>query len=277
MPLTVAQAWHELDSARYKSEFYRMWYVGHHAGLEHPRALGAMDDFHRSPTVKKTRRWLLEGTKRRQSLAAITRAKPELFTPFEAAILVLGEESGDLEHCLRLLADYFAAEHRLTTWLKKKMTYPVFNLVAASFIAPFPLLFFGHTTAYLLTVTGWLSLIALLGGGLLLAAAKWFKQRPKYVRGRLLRALTVGVEGGLPLGRAVELAVAAAANPAVRAHLARFTGEQISTQPLNRTFAGCPYVDRTMLAAMEVADQTGNYSDTLRRLADLYEGIDASR
>lgn len=274
MALTVAQAWHELDTARYKSEFYHMWYVGHHAGLAPPKTLETMDDFHRSPTVMQTRRWLLEGTRRRQSLKTITRAKPALFTPFEAAILVLGEETGDLEHCLRLLAGYFAAEHRLMTWLKKKMTYPVFNLVAASFIAPFPLLFFGHTTAYLLAVSGWLGLIALLGGGLLLAAAKWFQQRPKYVRGRLMRALTVGVEGGLPLGRAIELAVAAAANPAVRAHVGRFSHEELSGQPLSKTFAGCPYVDRPMVAAMEIADKTGNYSDTLKRLAELYEGAE---
>ena len=272
MALTVAQAWAELDAARYKTEFYRMWYAGHHAGLEHPRALETMDDYHHSPTVMKARQWLLQGTRRRQSLAAITRAKPELFTPFEAAILVLGEESGDLEHCLQLLSEYFAAEHRLTLWLKKKLSYPVFNLVAASFIAPFPLLFFGHTAAYLLAVGGWLTLIALAGGGLLLAAARWFKQRPKYVRGRLLRALTIAMEGGLPLGRAVDLAVTAAASPVLTEHVGRFTREQVSTQPLSRTFADCPIVDRTMVAAMEVADKTGNYSDTLKRLAELYEG-----
>ena len=274
MALTVTQAWNELDTARHKSEFYRMWYVGHRAGLEHPKALETMDDFRRSPTVQKLRQWMLQGTKRRQALANVTRAKPELFTPFEAAILVLGEESGDLEHCLRLLADYFAAEHRLILWLKQKMTYPIFNAVAASFIAPFPLLFFGHTTAYLLTVGGWLTLIALTGGGLLLAAAAWFKQRPKYVRGRLLRALTIGMEGGLPLGRAIELAVDATANPAVKAHVARFTREQLNGQSLSRTFTGCPFVDRVMVAAMEVGDTTGDYSGTLQRLAELYEGVE---
>jgi len=276
MPLTLGQAWNELDTARHKSEFYRMWHVGHHAGLEHPKALETMDDFRRSPTVAKARQWLLAGTKRRQSLAAITRAKPALFTPFEAAILVLGEESGDLEHCLRLLAEYFATEHRLVLWLKKKMSYPMFNAVAATFIAPFPLLFFGHTGAYLLIVGGSLGTLALAGGGLLLAAARWFQQRPKYVRGRLLRSLTIGVEGGLPLGRAVQLAVDATANEAIRAHVARFTREQVSGQPLSKTFADCPFVDRPMVAAMEVAEASGDYSGTLRRLADLYEGVEGA-
>lgn len=276
MALTVGQAWNQLDTARFKSEFYRMWYAGHHAGLEHPKALETMDDFHRSPTVKKLRQWMLAGTKRRQALATITRAKPELFTPFEAAILVLGEESGDLEHCLKLLADYFAAEHRLVQWVKKKMTYPMSQAIAASFIAPFPLLFFGHTAAYLLTVGGALAALGTAGGGLLLAAARWFQQRPKYVRGRLLRALTIGVEGGLPLGRAIQLAVDATANEAIRAHVSRFTREQLSGQTLAKTFTDCPFVGREMTAAMEVADTTGDYSGTLKRMAELYEGVEGT-
>jgi len=276
MPLTLTQAWNQLDTARFKSELYRMWYAGHHAGLEHPRALEAMDDFHRSPAVAKTRTWLLQGTKRRQTLATVTRAKPELFTPFEAALLVLGEESGALEECLRLLAEYFAAEHRLVLWVKKKMTYPMSQLLAATFIAPFPLLFFGHTWEYLGVVGLGLAALLLAGGSLLLAAAKWFQQRPKYVRGRLLRALTIGIESGLPLGRAVELAVSATANDAIRAHIARFTREQLSSQPLSTTFAGCPAMPREMAAAMEVAEATGDYSGTLRKMADLYEDVSGS-
>jgi type II secretory pathway component PulF len=272
MPLTLAQAWNQLDSAKFKSEFYRMWYSGHHAGLEHPKALETMDDFHRSPTVARTRRWLLQGTKRRQALVTITRAKPELFTPFEAALLVLGEESGALEQCLKLLAEYFAAEDRLVLWVKQKMTYPMLNVLAATFIAPFALLFFGHTAAYLAIVVSGLTAEILAGGGLLLAAARWFQQRPRYVRGRLLRALTIAIESGLPLGRAVELAVDATANHAICAHVARFTREQLSTQPLSRTFAGCPVVPREMTAAMEVAEATGDYAGTLKKMAELYEG-----
>jgi type IV pilus assembly protein PilC len=273
MPLTLTQAWNQLDTARFKSELYRMWYAGHHAGLEHLRALEVMDDFHRSPTVRKTRNWLIQGTKRRQSLATIIRAKPELFTPFEAALLVLGEESGALEECLRLLSEYFAAEHRLVLWVKKKMTYPMFNVVAATFIAPFSLLFFGHTAEYLGIVVSGLGVELLAGGSLLLAAAKWFQQRPKFVRGRLLRALTIGIESGLPLGRAVDLAVSATANDAISAHVARFTREQLWGQPLSKTFAGCPAMPREMAAAMEVAEVTGDYSGTLRKMADLYEDV----
>jgi type II secretory pathway component PulF len=75
----------------------------------------------------------------------------------------------------------------------------------------------------------------------------------------------------------VQLAVSATANEAIRAHVARFPPEQVSGQPLSRTFTDCPFVDRPMVAAMEVADASGDYSGTLRKLADLYEGVEDAR
>lgn len=270
--MLLTRAWNELDVARFKAEFYRMWHAGHHAGLDYPTTLASMHEFQRSPSVEKLRSYLLAGTRRRASVASLTKTNPQLFVPFEAALLVLGEETGTLEASLRLLADYFAAEHRMILWIKKKMSYPMFQVLAATFIAPFPLLFFGHTGQYLLAVAGGLTLLFTAGGSLLLAAAKWYGRRPKFVRGRLARALTIGVEAGLPLGRVVELAVDAAASPAIKIHVAGQQASAVSSQPLAKTFAGCEMIPREMLATMEVADATGNYSETLKRLADLYDG-----
>jgi type II secretory pathway component PulF len=269
---TLARAWNEFDVARHKSELYRMWYAGHHAGLEHPKALETAGEFKRSRPVQRLRSLLLAGTKRRASLAAIIKAQPRLFLPFEAALLELGEESGQFDECLRLLADYFAAEHRMILWIKKKMTYPMFNVVAAIFILPFPLLFFGHTGKYLLTVGSGLLVAFTAGGALLLAAARWYGGRTKFVLGRLARALALGVEAGLPLDRVVDLGVEAAASPRLTAHVAGIPHTVRGSQPLAATFAGSGVVPQQMLSVMEVADQTGNYSDTLKRLADLYDG-----
>lgn len=268
--MNLAQAWAELDVARYKSEFYRQWYAGHHAGLVHHQALGTMDSFERAPTVRALRLWLLAGTKRRVTLAQLVAQKPALFLPFEAALLRLGEESGALENCLRLLADYFAAEHRMIVWLKGKMSYPMFNLLAASFIAPFPLLFFGHTAAYVTISFGSVAALLLAGGGILKAAAAWYGQRPKLVMARLLRALTTAVEAGLSMDRAVALAVDASGNEQIRAHV-RAQGKAVASQPLSKTFDGCPVVPRQAVAAMSVAEATGDYGSTLQKLAELYD------
>lgn len=67
--------------------------------------------------------------------------------------------------------------------------------------------------------------------------------------------------------------MSATANDAIRAHVARFTREQLSSQPLSKTFAGCPVLPPEMTAAMEVAEATGDYAGTLRKMAELYEGM----
>ena len=270
--MNLAQAWAELDVAHHKAELFRMWHAGYHAGLHHHTVLENAGDFPRSPTVHRVRHELLAGLERGATVTTVVKANAALFLPFEAALLELGEESGRLEECLRLLGNYFAAEHRMIAWLKKKLTYPMFNALAAAVLGPLPLVFTGHTGAYLLSAGGALALCAAAGGGLLLAAARWYGRRPALVRARLARALATGVEAGLGLGRVVDLAVQAAASPVLAAHVARIPRIVRVGQPLAKTFAGCPVIPHEMLSVLEVADTTGNYSDTLRRLADLYDG-----
>ncbi len=249
-----------------------MWYAGHHAGLDNHQSLETAGDFKRSRPVQRLRDLLVSGYRRRIPLQAIIRSQPRLFLPFEAALLELGEESGKFDECLKLLADYFAAEHRMILWMKKKMSYPMLNVLAAIFILPFPLLYFGHTGRYLLTVGAGLLVALTAGGSILLAAARWYGGRTKFVLGRLARALALGVEAGLPLDRVVDLGVKAAGSPELAAHVARIPRSTRGRQSLAAPFAGSVIVPQQMLSVMEVADRTGNYPDTLKRLADLYDG-----
>jgi len=249
-----------------------MWCAGYRAGLPHPTTLTSVGGFPQSPTVGRLRRYLLEGTTRGEDLSTLVLAAPQHFKPFEAGLLQLGDEAGGLEQALTLLAEYFQAEHRMVLDIKKKMSYPLMNAVAAIFIAPFPLLFYGRVTAYVLTATGGLVLALAAGGGLLHAVARWFGNRPKYVLGRLLRALALGVEAGLPLDRVVTLGVAAAGDPALSAHVARHSARARGSQSLAATFRGASLLPPAVFAAFEVADASGNYSGTLRKLADLYDG-----
>lgn len=272
MPLSLTRALAELDAPRHRAELYRMWLAGYHAGLEHPRILESIGELRRSPPVEEVRRHLLAGTRRRQTIAALTRARPALFAPFEAALLVLGEESGTLEQCLRLLADHFAAEHRMMLLVKRKLTYPLIQMFAAALIAPLPLVFQGRTGLYLATAAGGVTLCLLAGGSVLTAVARRYRRQPRFVRARLARALTTGIEAGLPLAHAVELATAASGEPAVAAHVRAIPARTIASQPLARTFTGCPGIPREMVAAMEVADASGNYAGTLAKLAELYDG-----
>ena len=191
--------------------------------------------------------------------------------PFEAALVALGKESGKLEDCLRLLADYFAAEDRMVLLVLRRAAYPMTVALAATFIAPLPLAFAGGTGAYLVTVGAGLALWLMAGGSLLQGVTNHYLAQPRYVIGRLLRALTFAVEAGLPLSRAALLAAEASGDAGVAAHVRRVGPRAAAVQPLAATFRGCPHVDATILAAMAVADVSGDYTGALKKRAELLE------
>lgn len=190
---------------------------------------------------------------------------------FETTIVALGKESGKLEDCLRLLADYFAAEDRMVLTVINKAAYPMFVALAGAVIGPLPLAFKVGVGAYLLSAGSAVTLWVVAGGSLLLGTVNRYLQQPKYVRGRLLRSLTFAIEAGLPLGRAATLAAEATGNGEVIAHVRLVGPKSTASQSLARTFAGCPLVPAHVVAAMEVAEASGDFTGTLKRMAELEE------
>ena len=233
--MNLAGALRAIRSARDKSAYYRMWHLRQRAGMAYPGE-----------------------------------PSPHAPVPFELALVSLGKESGKLEECLRLLADYFAAEDRAVLTVIKRAAYPMLLFLAATFIGPLPLLFTGNVGLYFATALGGFALWAVSGGALLMGAVGRYTAQPKFVIGRLLRALTYAIEAGLPLGRAAQLAAEASGDAGVIRHV-RMVGARVTQQPLADTFRGCPHVDFSIVAAMEVADASGDYTGALKKRADLLE------
>ena len=152
-------------------------------------------------------------------------------------------------------------------WVKKKMSYPMMNVLAGIGIAPFPVLFFGDAVRYFTTVGIELVLAMAFGGALLRIVARRYRNRPKVVRARLCRALAIAVEAGLPM----DLGVQAADDASLTEHLARLPAAARANQTLADTLAGWSLLTPDMQQVLGVADQTGDYTNTLKRLADLYD------
>jgi len=267
---SLLSAYRAFDDGRQRAEFYRMWRVAVHAGFTNERALDTMgrrDAAH----VEEIRHWLLLGARRGQSMADLVRTGGSRFEPMERAMLTLAEETGTLEETLLRLADFHHAKHRLMLWIRKQMAYPMFTALCMVFIAPFPLLFAGKTGAYVaLAATGCLAWVT-SGGSVLLAVARRYGARPPMVRARLARALATGIEAGLPLPRAIRLAAAAAADPALSAFVNAMDEHQLAAGSLHETFSRAPHMTPDLIGALAVADGTGDVSTSLRKLADLYE------
>lgn len=266
--ITFLSAWRALDDSRGRAELYRMWHAGASAGFTVPRSLEIMGE-RPDPGVEATRRWFLDGTRRGATLGDLARAGPATTSPVERGLLALGDEGGRLEQVIGLLAGYHERRHRAMLTVRKRMAYPVFTGIVATFIAPFPLLYFGHAAAYLATVGIGLGLWMLAGGGMVQTAARRFERDPALVRARFARALAIGVEAGLSLGPALRLAASSADE-----RLVEFCARAAVVHPgapLSEALLGAPCLTPDFLAALATAERTGDYASTMTRLAELYE------
>ncbi len=247
-----------------------MWRAAARAGFTNEQALRTMGKRH-APHVEEMRDWLLDGARRGQRVTYLVRTGGKRFEPMERAILVLGEETGTFEESLHLLGEFYQSKHRLILWIKKQMAYPMFTALCMVFIAPFPLLYFGQTLAYAgFVTTGCVAWIT-SGGSFLIMMAERYGKKPPMVRARFARALATGVEAGLPLPRAIRLAGEAAADPALSAYINGMDEHQLAAGSLHEMFAGAPHMTADLIGALAVADRTGDFTTTLRKIADLYE------
>lgn len=265
----VFAAFRALDDGKHRAEFYEMWRTMYAAGFTHPKALETMGA-RPSPLTEQARQWLLHGTTRGRSIAELVKAGGSRFEEFERALLTLGEESGRLEQCLRLLARFYARKHQLMLWVKKKMAYPFFTGLFACLIAPLRLLVLGHERLYVVLAGSGAAAILLGSGAIIAATSAHYGRKPALARARMARALVTAIEAGLPLPRALRLAADASANPAIRTFMGRLSERQLATVSIETTLAGCPHMTHEFAAIVATSERTGDFGG-MERLAELYE------
>ena len=88
-----------------------------------------------------------------------------IFSPRERQLLEVGEASGHVDNVLGRLADYHRARASRIRRVRAKLAYPLFLLVLAVFVAPFPALFAGSISAggYLSRTLTPLLVVAVIG------------------------------------------------------------------------------------------------------------------
>jgi type II secretory pathway component PulF len=259
----------ELDDGRHRAELYRMWSTAYNAGFTHPQSLETMGP-RASPRTEDARRWLLQGTTRGRDVATLARAGGARFDDFERALLVFGDEAGHLDDALRLLGDFYMNKHQLMLWVKKKMAYPFFTALAACFVAPFPLFFFGHTAAYFASAFAGVTALLVFARTILTAVAAHYGRAPALARARMARALATAIQAGLPLPRALRLAAGASSHPGIRRHVHALSEHRLATSSISDSLAGCPHLTPEFGAILATAERTGDFTP-LARLAELYE------
>lgn len=251
------------------ARFYRSFGMAFSSGLTMTAALDLFTTAENEPAVRARAAQLREAVGRGQTLA--DGAKGPAFLELEGALLRLGEESGGFAAALDGLSRFFEADHRIALAIKQAMTKPLITMIAGCFILPLPLLARYGADAYFWAVVPALALGLLASGVTLWSLFTFTRGQPRYAIARLLWALAIAIEAGLPIERAVRLAAAALGPCATARRMLAVPAANWQGRPLSETLpAVCrlPQTARTMLMTLE---RTGDASNTLRWLAKNYE------
>lgn len=269
---TLLAAHRAVVDAERRAAFYRSWNAAQGMGATHLNALRDFGMEFGAGRTEQLRAHLVAAADKRSTLTdALKTVPPGVMEPFEAALVKLGEETGSLDTTLRMLADWFTGQHKLLVKLWGKSTYPLFLTLFAAVALPLPLVFMDKSREYFMIAGTGVAAWWMFGGTVVYLPAKLSSGAGKWVRARLARSLTTAIEAGAPLDRALELSLAAAASPALDACVKRVPLSKRRTQPLSVTLSGCPGIPAEMIAAIQVAEQTGNWKESLGRLGQLYE------
>ena len=262
MSFTVLGALRDLDESRHRAELYRAWGIGLAAGLAPNVVLDQMGRI-AFPSVEEVRRYLVVGTSQGKSVTALVKARPNLFAPFEGAVLATGDESGTLGQALRLLTDHFAGEFKRCLAVRNALGYPVFVGLVAAFGLPFVALPKSPVKTYVVAITVLLAGFLLLGGVFISILGAISLNTNSLTRARFARVLAMTLEAGIPVGHAVRLSVDASGNRGLSEQIKKRSERELNTTPLAKLFEGCGQVPAGLMGQMMVADATADYKGTL--------------
>lgn len=265
----LSRAFEPLDDGRHRAEFYRLWHATFLAGFTHSKSMDTMG-VRASNRTEEARLWVRDGTAQGRDLASLVQSGGSRFEDFERALITLGDETGRLEEVLRQLADFYARKHKLMLWVKKRMAYPLFTAIAACFVVPFPLLYFGYPAAYLISALTAVLLLLLSAQSIVSAVAARYGRNPQLARARMLRALATAIMAGITLPQAVRLAGAASSNREIERFVGSIDERRLGTTSMRDSLSGCPHLTPDFLAVLATAERTGDFTP-LQRLADLYD------
>jgi type II secretory pathway component PulF len=273
-----------------RADFYHQWAQLAAVGFG---TIQSLEQIARNPPARSYRapiRGLLtainEGYSITESLTRLGRWLPE----FDLALLHAGEQSGRLDQCFRLLADYYATRAALARQLLMDLAYPAFVFHFAIFILPFAQFFAsGNLLFYLLQTFG--VLVPLYGVvGLLILASQsrhgesWraFVEevlhivpvlgaaRRELALARFAAALEALISAGVTIIEAWQLAAAASGSPALKKLAAGWLPYLREGNTPGDLITTTRYFPVMFSGQYTTAEISGQLDVTLKRLARYY-------
>ena len=276
-----------------RAEFYHQLNQFTSAGIPIVRALEQIKRTPPAASFRKPLQRLLDGLAKGATLAESL--QPLDWLPaFDLALIGAGEQSGRLDICFRLLADYYNDRARVIKQVISQLIYPVGLIHFAAFVflivLPFARSQFSASLP-LLCVRAALILSPLYGAVALMIYATQSKHgenwravmesllRPVPILGtarhylalsRLAAALEALISAGVNIFEAWDLAAIASGSPALRRAVAAWKPRVVAGQMPSEAVHLCPLFPETFANLYSSGEISGKLDETLRHLNRFY-------
>ncbi len=229
---------------------------------------------------------LLESIQRGSTFTEGVQATKDWIPSFDLALIHAGEESGRLNLCCTLLASYYHERAKLARNVISDLTYPLFVLHFAVFIAPFPNLFLtGNLTAYATQTIGVLAPLYVAVLLVMIACQgrngkKWRsviesilhripilgKGRRNLALARLAASLEALLNAGVGIIEAWDLAASASGSPALEAAVAKWKPKVLAGSTPSDVMRSAPEFPDMFTNLYHTAEISGQLDQTMGRL-----------
>ncbi len=258
-----------------------------------------VDQLHATPPSRVFRNPLAQvsaSLKSGLTFAEAVAAVNDWLPAFDAALIRAGDQSGRLDTCCRLLADYYQSRAELARKVMSSLAYPLFLVHFAVFIIPFPGFFMGGDTgSYLrqtvgVLVPGYMAVLILAylcQGGRGEFWRSLIEQvfnpipvlgiaRRRLALSRLVAALEALLNAGVSMHQAWELAADASGSPRLVKEV-RSWGPKLSAGLTPADILQASHAFEEMFVNLyRTGEISGTLDDSLRRLQTYYQD-DATR
>jgi len=274
-----------------RADFYHQLGQLTGAGLGLVRALEQLQRNPPAPSYREPIQLLLSNLGAGWTLSESLQHTGQWLPALDQALLHAGEQSGRLDACFRLLANYYTDRARVARQILIDLAYPAFLFHFAIFIFPFPSFFMsGNWLLYLAQTFGvLLPIYALAGLGIYAAQSRhgetwrgWVERilRPVPLLGtarhylalaRLSAALEALLSAGVSILEAWDMAATASGSPALRRTVLAWRPLVDAGQTPAEVVSASSKFPELFASQYAAGEISGKLDETLRRLHEYYQ------
>ncbi len=226
---------------------------------------------------------------RGSTLTEAVRAHASRFPSIFVQMVEAGESSGHLENVFSQLADYFDTRLMLKRATIRASIYPMVQLTMAYAVFCLIVVVFSPNKQAMISTLGSYTLAAVIA----LVMARFFFSRTaigkaiwdrfllsvpvlrsvtiKLCMARFSRTLAMQLESAIPIAEAIERSALVAGNGAIATNLKRMAEPIRRGSNLAEAVRKSNMVPPMVSEVLAVGEETGNFTEALERVADIYE------